>query len=99
MDPPICTDVTYTCSVLSQPNGGTFDLCDYNDGATIGSFDSLTGNYEFISESKDIIVVGLYVFEITATVGNTSETIQFTLNLADPCGGVTLTETNTPFVD
>lgn len=99
VDPPICTDVTYTCAMISQPNGNTFDLCNYNDGAAIGTFDSLTGNYEFSSETKDIIVVGLYVFEITATVGDTSASIQFTLNMGDPCGGVTLVQTSDPFID
>ena len=37
------------------------------------------------------VLPGDYVFDITATVGSTVSTVQFTLKLVDPCNQVTLT--------
>ena len=40
-DPPSCP-VTYSCEVMVGPS---FDMCQIIDGDTVGSFDSMTGNY------------------------------------------------------
>ena len=50
-------------------------------------FDPLTGNFNFQTNDSTMADVppGDYVFDVTATVGSTQSTVQFTFTIADPC--------------
>ena len=46
VEPADC-NIKYVCKMRSGPAG--YDLCDYNDGTTIASYNEETGDYEFTS--------------------------------------------------
>ncbi len=79
--------ITYSCSV----SGPRTDICSISDGATVASFDSVTGNYEFKSIDMANYPAGAYVFTITGTVGAKSVMETFVMTLVDPCPTTTLT--------
>ena len=90
-----CTPV-HTCTNTGQRT----DLCTISDTGSVGLFDSNSGDYQFESNDMSVVLPGDYVFEITATVGSTVSSIQFTLTLVDPClDQVALTIPSFHFVD
>ena len=54
---------------------------------TKGTFEPATGGFVFESADRAMTIAppGDYVFEITAIVGVTESTVQFTLTLVNPC--------------
>lgn len=81
------------------------DLCTIDQtvpSVTKTVFDPATGDFTF--ETDDVtmadVTPGDYVFDITATVGTTVSTVQFTLTIADPCiDQITLSIPGVHFVD
>ena len=72
INPPNFCTADLSCAVSSGPRT---DLCDISDGLSMGMF-TPTGDYTFVSfDNMDVVVPGDYVFDITATVGVTVETV------------------------
>jgi hypothetical protein len=85
--PRACEDqFSYSCSVSSGPRT---DICNIILGTegpgTEASFDTETGKYSL--STTDIVGVppGVYVFDITGTLGTKSHTTQYTVELKNPC--------------
>lgn len=97
VEPPVCA-IEYSCRTTGSPMTPLVDLCDFNDGDTVGNFDAITGNYSFKTIDLAKYPPGDYVFEVTGTVGNRSVSKTFTLTLVDPCPTATLT-LNVPLID
>ena len=84
-----CT-ISLSCGFTVDPLKPTLDLCTINETlpyTTKGEFDELTGTYTFESNDQTMSEVppGDYIFDITAVVGSTTEFVQFTLKIVDPC--------------
>lgn len=86
---PCEPQVIYTCTYFSGPYNGPIDMCEFEihtQGQTCeASFDVLTGDYLFNCYDSDTFPPGIYIFIVTATVGDTSYDITFTLTLVDDC--------------
>jgi hypothetical protein len=93
IDPADCGPLIYSCDVVESSNHNvvTNDLCSVNEGATSGTFDSVTGNYRFSSIDMQNFPPGEYTIRITGTEGTLSATYDFTITLVNPCLTATLT--------
>ena len=64
VEPEVCP-VTYSCEMLSNQG---IDLCTIVDASSVASFDSKTGNYEFVSTDYEGIPEGLYEIKISGQI-------------------------------
>ena len=85
---------TYSCLVIA----GSPDICSIN-GATTATFNTDTGSYQLSTTDIEKFIPGVYSFKITATVGSTTNFINFDLKLVDPCPTVNLGLQPSPFID
>ena len=76
-------------------------MCNYINAQsnTETWFDEVTGYYNFYSTDKMMFPPGDYVFEVTGTVGDISDSAQFTLTLSDPCEAGLIQLKPSPFED
>ena len=91
---PLFCVPTYSCLVIA----GSSDMCSIS-GATTATFNTDTGSYQLSTTDIAKFVPGVYSFKITATVGSTTNFINFDLKLVDPCPTATITLKASPFVD
>ena len=68
-------------------------------GETEGTFDPVTGNYQFSSIDKQNFPEGLYELEITGTIGSLSDSFTLEIELVDPCPTASLTMKDSPILD
>ena len=96
VDPVICP-VTYTCQVLA--GSPRLDICSIIEGATKGTFDSITGNFVFESIDMANFPPGIYQLEITGTVGTKTDKIVVDIELKDPCPNAAISLLPSPISD
>lgn len=75
------------------------DICSIVDGATKGTFDSITGNFVFESIDMANFSSGIYQLEITGTVGTKSDKIIVDIELKDPCPDAAILLLPSPILD
>jgi hypothetical protein len=104
--PSACgSSVVYSCSFnnhgLSVAN--QVDLCsmNYSYGSYVSSssFDPNTGVFTFSTQDQTNFPPGNYDFTVTATIGQTSTDVTFTMSLTNPCAQATVSIANDPFED
>ena len=86
--PSVCA-VTYSCAILA--GAPRTDICSITSGATVGTFEPASGNFQFESTDMANFPPGVYQFEITGTVGTKSDKITVTVEFVDPCSSAVLT--------
>jgi len=96
VDPVICP-VTYSCQVLA--GAPRLDICSIVDGATKGTFDSMTGDFAFESIDMANFPPGIYQLEITGTVGTKTDKIVVDIELKDPCPTAAISLLPSPISD
>ena len=79
--PDFCVPV-HSCTMTA---GARLDLCTILESNTSSTFDPVSGDYELVTNELLVIEPGSYTFEITATVGNIASSVQFTIELVNPC--------------
>lgn len=101
IDPVWCVPV-HSCTGISGPRT---DMCNVNfvDSAgrvTSGTFSTTDGTHTFSSTDIVNFPVGVYEFQIQATVGVTTSAITYQLTIKDPCPISKLSiNSPDPFVD
>jgi hypothetical protein len=102
-EPADCkSSAVYTCEYKSGPYTGSHNLCDLpltsvGGANSLVNFDTANGMYSFTSNDMVTFPPGAYNFEITVTIGSSSEVVSFQMMLSDPCPAATLTIVNNPF--
>ena len=80
LDPPICP-LTFECKIVAGPR---LDLCEVDEGTSVGGFDERTGQFTFQSSDAARFEPGLYVMEIKVKSGMLEEVITVDLNFVQP---------------
>ena len=93
VDPPPCP-VTYSCAVSA--NSPRQDICNL---PSYGSFDAITGFYQFMSIDMDSFPAGTYELIITGTVGTQSDSFTLPIEFVDPCSTAEITLLASPLID
>jgi len=80
------------------------DLCSSYTETLAGytttvSFNTATGQHVFNSDDRDNYPLGQYVFTITITIGDKTESVTYTMNLIFPCGNALLQVGSNPFAN
>ena len=83
LDPPICP-LTFECKIVSGPR---LDLCEVDEGTSVGGFDERTGQFTFQSSDAARFEPGLYVMEIKVKSGMLEEAFTVDLNFVQPEDG------------
>ena len=88
IEPEECGPVSYTCEVIDGPRT---DLCHLNEGSSAGTFDPITGAFEFVTYDVSGIPAGDYTIRVTGSAGTISIDHTFVMQFIDPCPNSILT--------
>ena len=88
--PPGECAVTYSCALTTAPVTFTSseNLCFFVEGANMGAFNQVSGDYSFMFTDRDTYPPGVYTFTITASVGTVpteTTSVTFDMTLVDQC--------------
>jgi hypothetical protein len=100
VEPPICyPEIIYTCIYVRGPYTGPYDLCNFTSYTNVNiniSFDISTGVFVFDTDDTGTFPPGVYVFQITITIGVTIQTQEFSLTIIGHCDTPVLTIVHQP---
>lgn len=84
--PPACYDeLVFTCTMIK---GARKDLCDINEGSTVSTFDTLTGEYTLESLDLDALPESTYIYNIEGRIGTATFTVSFVMGVLNPCTNI-----------
>lgn len=86
VEPEIClTEAKFECQYVGGPYLGDLDLCSFAWESSYAEFNSDTGEHTLVTDDMDTFPEGVYLFEVTITIGEKTEMVPFSMVMHEPC--------------